>query len=736
MALNVSKGIAHLDHLEDLVLLYGKDGAKLASETVDKFLRKFEKGAEESSDLTISEKIDGAPSLYFGTAPDDRFFVGTKGVLAKTEQKISYSLSDIQRFYPESGVKDVLARCFQALKPAFKEKSMACQGDLLWSDKSQKSESTIEGKQYLTFRPNTILYGIPVDPKSDPYKKASRAIIGIVIHGAYETQFVDGEKIEFNRQGIDRVKELAESINQHPNVFCIHPYIDNIDAIRGNEEILKELNETLASVNQAQNQIEPQFDREWKKGEEPYIAMAKSYLPQFVNQQVRSSGDSETILTAKDEKDFLKRFKKQFEEFVNVKGKAEIEKMKSLKGREQKTTSYKEFSEWMKQSSKTFEPMFLCFFRLFNVKGLIIQLLDGLEKKLGGTFVVDRKNDFEVKAVKPEGYVFLGGDNMVKIVDRLEFSKNNMLFGRFAEEKKEEKSTLILEKTIVDEVVEDVLSAMESIRSNSEGFEDQQIVEAANKMKDYTALYVGRFQPPTIAHVQNIMALSKLYKDVYVLVSKADNITPKYLQKNPLTDEERIKLLESDPKIRNAMNIHISSGPTFMAYGINSMNPNTGRPNEVEIKELMGIDPNAKLVLALGKEEDRYFETKENPKFFDVNSGELPSKDKRVGIYGMDLMNLPGVEEKVSASTIRDAIMNGDLDTAEKLLAGSDALKPKTVETIREKLEMINKTVGSSEAKQKKNKKAIKKLSEEVNQEIEALSLDEAFDIVLDNLEE
>ena len=149
MALDVSKGIAHLDHLEDLVLLYGKEGAKLASETVDKFLRKFEKGAEESSDLTISEKIDGAPSLYFGTAPDGRFFVGTKGVLAKTEQKISYSLADIQKFYPESGVKDVLSKCFTAMKPAFKEKGMACQGDLLWSDKSQKTESTISGKQYL-----------------------------------------------------------------------------------------------------------------------------------------------------------------------------------------------------------------------------------------------------------------------------------------------------------------------------------------------------------------------------------------------------------------------------------------------------------------------------------------------------------------------------------------------------------------------------------------------------------
>lgn len=731
MALDVSKGIAHLDHLEDLVILYGKEGAKLASETIFKFVKKFEKNAEETSDLTISEKIDGAPSLYFGTAPDGRFFVGTKGVLSKTEQKIAYSLTDIRRLY-QGGVENVLAQAYNALKPAFREKGYACQGDLLWYDKGGKSESTIEGKALLTFQPNTILYGIPVDPKSNVYKKASRAVLGIVIHGVYETQFIEGERVEFNRQGIDRVREFADALNQHPNVFCIHPYVDNVDVISASEEVLKEIEQTLQAVHTSQAAIDNQFDREWRKGDNDYIKMAKVYLPQFINQQVRSSGEEETILTAKDEKEFLKRFKMKFKEFVNVKGKAEVEKMKSLKGKEQKGEAFKEFLGWMADSESTFEPMFLCFFRLYNIKVLIIQLLDGLEKKLGQTFVVDRKGDFAIKAVKPEGYVFLSGENMVKIVDRLEFSRNNMVYGRFAEESeaKQEKKEVIVERSFADEVVEDVLSAMEAAKKLNDGWNDEQIVEAASSMKNYSVIYVGRFQPPTIAHVQNIINLSKLFKEVYILVSKAENTTPKFLQKNPLSDEERIQLFDTDPKLKTLSNVTIKSGPTYMVYGINSPNADTGRPNEEEVKKLLGIPQEETVVLALGKEDDRYYATKQTGKFFDVNSGQKPSEEKRVGLYGIELIPA-GETGKVSASTIRDAIVSGDLDTAEQYLAGSDSAKGPVMETLRDRLQMVNKAL---EAKPKKKK--AKELAEEDTDGIEKINQDEAFDIIVDALEE
>jgi phosphopantetheine adenylyltransferase len=725
MSLDTSKGLTHLNHLEDNVLLMGKDGAVVSSDIIKKFVSKFENNAENTEDLTISEKGDGRTSLYFGTNPSGQFFIGTKGVLSKGEQKIAYSLSDINRLY-QGGVEVVLANAFNNLKNSKIERGFACQGDLLWYEKSGKSESVIEGKQYLTFQPNTILYGIPVDNKSNIYKKASKANLGIVLHGVYEIHFIEGERIEFTRLGVQEVKDLTEGINQNSNVFCIHPFIENLDVLSSSKEILRELSETIKTVEQSTSEIDPQFDREWIKGENEFVRTAKTYLPQFINHQVRVSGEQETILTAKDEKEFLKRFKTKFKEFMNVKSKFEVDKMKSLKGKEQKNESFKNFLNWMNEYEKTFEPMFLCFFRLFNIKTLLLQLLDQVEKKIGQTF--------EIKAVKPEGYVFLSGPNMVKIVDRLEFSRNNMLYGRFAEESEISSAIYDLNsnnKSFVDSVVEDVLSAMEATKTINDGWNDQQILEATTNMKNYCVIYVGRFQPPTIAHVQNIVNLAKLFKEVYVFISKADNMSPKYLQKNPLTDDERIKLFDSDPKLKLLTNVNINSGPTSLVYGINSINSETGRPNEEELRNLLDIPEENQIVVALGKEDDRYFAIKDTRKFFDINSGQKPSDGKKFGLYGIDLISAG--ESKISATVIRTAIIGGELETAERFLAGAEGMKEIIINNVYERISMANSSLENKTNKQKKRKE----IDEEIDLDgIDRLTLEDAFDVILNTLEE
>jgi hypothetical protein len=726
MALNSANGLVHLNHIEDLVIIDGKEGAKIASDTIAQFIQKFKKDAEENNDLTISEKIDGSVSLYFGTSPDGQFFVGTKGVLSKVQQKIAYSLSDIKRLY-QSGIENVLAQAFVALKPAFLEKGMACQGDLLWYNKSGKTESVIDGENLLTFQPNTIMYGITVDPKSELFKKAYKANLGIVIHNVYETSYIEGDRIDFNRVGVDKVKELAEKINRYPNVFCIHPYVENLDMISDDENVVQEIEETLKSVQVSINMIDSSFDRDWRKGDNQFIKMAKTYLPQFINQQVRSSEEEETILTSKDEKDFLRRFKNKFKEFMGVKGRLEMDKMKSLKGKEQKEESFKNFITWMYDYQETFEPMFLSFFRLLNIKKLIIHLLDNLERKLGKTFIVNRKNDFDIQAVKPEGYVFLSGDHMVKIVDRMEFSKNNMLYGRFSEE-----SIILLPekqeepKSIIDSVVEDVLSAMESAKSINDGWNDEQIVEAATNMKNYSAIYVGRFQPPTTAHVENIVNLSKLFKEVYILVSKTDNLSPKYLINNPLSDEERIDLFDSDPKLKLLNNVNIKRGATHLVYGLGSENSEIRKTKEGEVRKLLDIPQEETIVLTLGKEEHQYEQLKDTGKFFDVRLGQKADNNKKIGIYGIDLIPSKDDEAKISASTIRKAPLTGDLDTAERYLAGSESMKTNVIDEMRDKLKMIQNTLDH-------NKKNVlkKEVQEEIDIDLDIISQDEAFDIIL-----
>ena len=48
----------------------------------------------------ISQKIDGAPSIVFGTNPNNgRFFVGTKSVFNKVKNMVCYTVEDINEKY-------------------------------------------------------------------------------------------------------------------------------------------------------------------------------------------------------------------------------------------------------------------------------------------------------------------------------------------------------------------------------------------------------------------------------------------------------------------------------------------------------------------------------------------------------------------------------------------------------------------------------------------------------------
>ena len=72
MAIDVSKGISHLEHLEDFVIIAGKQGVNQAVDTINKYINKF--SAEGSDELVISEKIDGCihPDTEIKTTEEDK----------------------------------------------------------------------------------------------------------------------------------------------------------------------------------------------------------------------------------------------------------------------------------------------------------------------------------------------------------------------------------------------------------------------------------------------------------------------------------------------------------------------------------------------------------------------------------------------------------------------------------------------------------------------------------------
>ena len=94
----------------------------------------------------ISLKIDGTPSIVWGTNPESgKFFVGTKSVFNKIKKKINESIEDIERNHPDKDLQDKLKACFHNLPRTGK----IYQGDFIG----------FGGDDW--YKPNTIGYFFP-----------------------------------------------------------------------------------------------------------------------------------------------------------------------------------------------------------------------------------------------------------------------------------------------------------------------------------------------------------------------------------------------------------------------------------------------------------------------------------------------------------------------------------------------------------------------------------------------
>ena len=128
----------------------------------------------------MSVKWDGAPAIFCGEDPTDgKFFVAKKGIFAKNP-KVYKSNADIDA--------DTSGDLAEKLKLALKHlKNLGIkdviQGDFLYS-KQDLSKTKIDGKQYITFHPNTIVYA--VEAGTEAAKRITKSQIGIVWHTTYK----------------------------------------------------------------------------------------------------------------------------------------------------------------------------------------------------------------------------------------------------------------------------------------------------------------------------------------------------------------------------------------------------------------------------------------------------------------------------------------------------------------------------------------------------------------------
>ena len=115
------------------------------------------------------------------------------------------------------------------------------QGDFLFG-KGDLSKQTIEGKKYITFHPNTIVYAVPVEQA----KEITSAKIGIVWHTTYTGKTFETMKASY---GVN-VKNMKRS----KNVWSQDAMLRSVDATLTEKET-GEINEYLSKIGKLFNQI-------------------------------------------------------------------------------------------------------------------------------------------------------------------------------------------------------------------------------------------------------------------------------------------------------------------------------------------------------------------------------------------------------------------------------------------------------------------------------------------------
>ena len=383
----------HLEHIEDEVLNGGVDGTRGSINFIQS-LRDMLAGSSMKNTY-ITTKWDGAPAVFCGINPENsKFFVGSKSIFNKTP-KINYTPQDIDDNHPP-GLASKLKVALEHL-PKLGIKGVL-QGDMMFA-KEDLAVKTIEGERYVTFHPNTIVYAVPLG--SDLGKEILNSKMGIVFHTEYKGTKLEDMKSSFNIN-INRLLKNKD-IWFRDAEFTDASGTGSFTA-RDTETITK----ILSSVGRTFQNISANTLNTIADDSE-----INTIIKTFNNSKIKTGQQIRNIRTHVT----------QLIRYIENKYDKDINKLKTDAAKDKKTQRKNEFLKFFLQKKADLEKIFDLMNMLIDAKMMIISKLENMEQ-LTQTFVKDGAG---YKVTAPEGFVAVdqikGG--AVKLVDRLEFSRNN-----------------------------------------------------------------------------------------------------------------------------------------------------------------------------------------------------------------------------------------------------------------------------------------------------------------------
>jgi hypothetical protein len=283
------------------------------------------------------------------------------------------------QYLPELGIKGVI------------------QGDFLFNSGEVKTKK-LQGKQYVTFHPNTIVYAVPSG--TEAAKKVKAAKIGVVWHTTYIGSTFETMKASY---GVDISKFKPST-----NVWSQDAMLRDMTQFTMTKKDTDEVNGHLSNCGRIFNKISSTTLKTLEKDQ-----TLAGYIETFNNTYVRKG---EVVGNTKTHVDKLITH-------IKLKFQKEINKRKTEKGKGAQQKKLDDVLQFFSPQNKvSLQMMFDLQKSIVLAKLKIINILNRLNS--AQTFLKTRDG---YKVTGQEGYVAidkLGGD-AVKIVDRMEFSYAN-----------------------------------------------------------------------------------------------------------------------------------------------------------------------------------------------------------------------------------------------------------------------------------------------------------------------
>tara|TARA_R110000824_G_scaffold399648_1_gene605376 strand:- start:856 stop:3117 length:2262 start_codon:yes stop_codon:yes gene_type:complete len=587
--LTEGKANTHLTHLEELVLTQGPQGYEMARSFLLELLETLK--GNSNSRIQTSVKWDGAPAIFAGINPENgEFFVGTKSIFNKVP-KINYTKEDILKNHGHApGLVDKLTKALEYL-PQLGITNIL-QGDFMFDDE-MVNVVDIGGEPHYTFKPNTIVYAVPID--SQLGQEVGQSKFGIVFHTTYDS-LDSGASF-----GAD-----VSNLNSVPGIWFDDAFFTDDTGIVTLTENEERKVVSLVDKSDAANQ------------KINYDNLPMAMLNIYINSEIKAG-------------QFIENPEGSYEGFINWytnRSETAINKLKTSRGQERKRGQQQQALQLFENKKEDILNLFQVSRLLFEAKNVFIEKYNNAVYNTKH-FVDDGSGD--LVATNPEGYVAVDhAGNGIKFVDRLEFSRANFAVDKSAKFVQESISNFTIqvsknkqvtktisewlkeiknaghtyqkppqfvykdilagtpiieivsqenaEKTIYNTIITYVNNLHEEIiddraekvknpiimKEDDEEFEEEKL---QTKVAD-VAVVPGAFKPPHQGHLDMVKAYSELSDQVIVLISKPTKEGRRLPNGREITAEDSLQIWDLLTSDLSNVQVEISShaSPISAAY--------------------------------------------------------------------------------------------------------------------------------------------------------------------------